>query len=236
MTELIVALDTHEISEAMSLAEQLRGSVSTFKVGLSLLGSHGPDSIDLLRSYGRVFADVKYHDIPEQVRLGSQALSRREVWMFTVHASGGSAMVKAALEGARNGSVSPIVAGVTVLTSMASDDLASVGQGKKLEDQTVRLARLVTSWGATAVVCSGPAVRQVRTAVGDDVAIVVPGVRPPGASAGDQFSVVTPEVAARAGADFVVVGRPITRAADPAGAAEEIISSMEASRSQHERA
>lgn len=227
MTGLIVALDSPEISEAENLAAELAGKVSAFKVGLTLFGSHGPESIEVIRKYGPVFADVKYHDIPEQIRSASEALSRQGVWMFTVHASGGAAMVRAALEGSGGGTTSPIVAGVTVLTSLSAEDLGQVGQGLELQEQTVRLAGLVTSWGATAVVCPGQLIESVRTAVGDDVLIVVPGVRPPGASANDQSSVVTPAIASRTGADYVVVGRPITGVADPVKAAEEILESMQ---------
>lgn len=238
MTGLIVALDSPEISESEALAAQLKGKVSAFKIGLTLLASHGPESIDTIASYGPVFADVKYHDIPQQIRAASQALSRREVWMFTVHASGGSTMVRAAVEGAAGATTPPIVAGVTVLTSLSAEDLRQIGQAdgshgshgdRDLEDQAVRLARLAIFWGATAVVCPGPLVRPVRNAVGDDVLIVVPGVRPPGVSAGDQSSVITPAMASRAGADYVVVGRPITQAADPVRATEEILESMQGS-------
>ncbi|MGH9194568.1 MAG: orotidine-5'-phosphate decarboxylase, partial [Acidimicrobiia bacterium] len=218
MTELIVALDTTDMSEAESMAEELKGSVGAFKVGLTLLASYGPDAIDVLRSYGPIFADVKYHDIPEQIRLASRALSHRQVWMFTVHSSGGEAMVRAAVEGARNGRAKPIVAGVTVLTSLSATDLDRVGQGGDLERQTVHLAEQVTSWGATAVVSPGQLIKPVRNVVGDTVPIVVPGVRPVGVAAGDQSSVVTPEMAARDGADYIVVGRPITKATDPARA------------------
>lgn len=238
MTGLIVALDTKAIGDAEEMAERLAGKASAFKVGLTLVGNHGPAAIGAVSRYGPVFADVKLHDIPYQIRGASAALASRRVWMFTVHASGGAAMLRAAVEGSVDGhgrlggvdaSRSPIVAAVTVLTSISRDDLDAIDQGRGLKDQVVRLARLGVASGAQALVCPGSLVTDVRQAVGGELLIVVPGVRPPGVSSDDQSSIVTPAAAAKAGADYIVVGRPITEAADPLRACERILAEMDVS-------
>lgn len=223
---LIVALDAPDLAKAEALAKELAGSVSAFKVGLSLFGAHGPEAILEIGQHGRVFCDLKLHDIPHQVRSAASALASLGVWMFTVHASGGAAMIRAAVEGAGSGEEAPIVAGVTVLTSLSAEDLAAVGQVDDPLTQVARLARVAAGAGARAVVCSGREVARVREEVGPGVIVLVPGVRPEGTAKGDQSRVTTPEEAAASGADYVVVGRPITDAPDPAEAARRILDQL----------
>jgi orotidine-5'-phosphate decarboxylase len=224
---LIVALDQPELAAAERMAGELEGVAAAFKVGATLFAAHGPEALQAIGAHGRVFCDLKLHDIPEQVGLAVGALSAQGVWMLTVHASGGTAMVRAAAEAAASVPDPPLVAAVTVLTSLHRGDLEAVGQGGDPLAQVVRLARLATSAGARALVSSAEEVGRLRTLLGPAVVLVVPGIRPAGSDHGDQARVSTPASAARAGASFLVVGRPVTKAADPRGAAEGIIAELE---------
>lgn len=226
MTGLIVALDSPDLNESESLARKLSGRVAAFKVGLTLFMRHGPESVMRIGEYGRVFCDVKLHDIPHQVGLAAAQLTELGVWMFTIHASGGSAMVEAAARSASSGSPAPLVAAVTVLTSLDKPDLAAMGIDAEPGDQVVRLARTAVGGGATALVCSANEVRVLRRELGSEILLVTPGIRPAGAAAGDQARVMTPTGAAAAGSSYIVVGRPITDAPDPVKAAEGILEEL----------
>jgi orotidine-5'-phosphate decarboxylase len=226
---LIVALDDPDLAGAESMARRLAGTVHAFKVGATLFAAGGPEALRAISAHGRVFCDLKLHDIPEQVGSAVAALSEEGVWMLTVHASGGPAMVRAAAEAAGRSASPPLVAAVTVLTSLSPGDLEAVGQGADPAAQAVRLARLATGAGAPAVVCSAHEIGALRTALGRDAVLVVPGIRPAGADPADQARVSTPAGAAAAGADYLVVGRPITRAADPREAAGRILQETSAS-------
>lgn len=227
MTGLIVALDDRDLSRCEALAKSLRERVAAVKVGLTLFGAHGPAAIEAVGRHAPVFCDLKLHDIPEQVSRMAEVLATYGVWMLTVHASGGSAMVTAAVEGAGQANPETMVAGVTVLTSLTGVDLASVGQVSDPGDQVARLGRLALDAGATALVCSGHEVSRLRAGLGaHDVPIVVPGVRPAGSEPADQARVMTPGQAAAAGADFIVVGRPIAESADPVEATEAILADL----------
>lgn len=215
MTGLIVALDHHDLGDAQALAKSIGERAWAFKVGHTLFTAHGPEAILEIAQHGRVFCDLKLHDIPNQVMGSAAELTRLGVWMFTVHASGGAEMVAAAVKSARAGDPSPLVAAVTVLTSLSADALKEVGQGKEVADQVLRLATVALDAGATALVCSPQEVTLLRKAFPTGPKLVVPGVRPPGSQTGDQARVATPREAAQAGADFIVVGRPITEASDP---------------------
>jgi orotidine-5'-phosphate decarboxylase len=219
---VIVALDQSELAAAEAAARELEGVVDAFKVGATLFAAHGPEALQAIGAHGRVFCDLKLHDIPEQVSLAVGALSVHGVWMLTVHASGGPAMVRAAAEAAAAAPLPPVVAAVTVLTSLSPEDLRAIGQGSDPLAQVVRLARMATAAGAPALVCSAEEVGRLRTLLGPEVVLVVPGIRPAGADHGDQARVSTPASAARAGANWLVVGRPITKAPDPRAAAERI--------------
>jgi len=226
---LIVALDGDDLPLAEALARRLSGAVDAFKVGLTLFAAHGPEALLEVGQHGRVFCDLKLHDIPAQVESAAAALAARGVWLTTVHASGGAAMVAAAVAGARRGSRGPVpalVAAVTVLTSLDAGALGGVGQGSDPAGQVGRLAALAVGAGAGALVCSPQEVAAVRARVGDAVVLVCPGIRPEGASLDDQSRVATPAAAVAAGADYLVVGRPITAAPDPREAAEGIRAEM----------
>lgn len=221
-TGLIIALDDPDLAAAEALARRLSGRVSAFKVGLTLFASGGPAAISRIADYGRVFCDLKLHDIPHQVGLAAGQLARQGVWMLTVHASGGGPMIKAAVEAVREVDSGALVAGVTVLTSVSDSDLASIGQGRRVEDQVLNLAQLAVNEGASALVCSARHLPPVRSNVGDKVVLVTPGIRATKAAIDDQVQTATPAEAAAAGADYVVVGRPITGAPDPVEVVDEI--------------
>ncbi|MEA2533144.1 MAG: orotidine-5-phosphate decarboxylase [Actinomycetota bacterium] len=229
MAGLIVALDDDDLVAAEGLARSLKGAVDAFKVGLTLFAAHGPEALFEVGQHGRVFCDLKLHDIPTQVRGAAHSLASKGVWLTTVHASGGRAMVAAAVEGAAAAGSSgsgTLVAAVTVLTSLDASELASVGFGSDPAAQVLRLASLAVSAGAQALVCSPQEVAAVRAEVGPGVLLVTPGVRPAGGDVGDQSRVATPAAAVAAGADYLVVGRPITASLDPRAAAEAIRAEM----------
>lgn len=220
---LIVALDGDDLPRMEGLARELAGSVDAFKVGLTLFGGHGTEALMEIGQHGKVFCDLKFHDIPTQVEGAAGALARQGVWMMTVHASGGSAMVAAAVRGAALRAGDPVlVAAVTVLTSLDGAELTALGQPAGPAAQVERLARHAVAAGAPALVCSPQEVAAVRAAVGPGVVLVCPGIRPAGAALGDQARVSAPADAVAAGADYLVVGRPITGAVDPVAAAERI--------------
>ena len=223
MAGLIVALDGDDLVAAESLARELSGTVDAFKVGLTLFAAHGPEALFEVGQHGRVFCDLKLHDIPSQVGAAAAALAAKGVWLMTVHASGGRAMVAAAVKGAG----STLVAAVTVLTSLDGEELSAVGQPGNPASQVSRLARLAVGAGAPALVCSPREVAAVRAEVGPDVVLVCPGIRPAGGGPGDQSRVATPAEAVAAGADYLVVGRPITQAGDPRAAAEAVRKEMD---------
>ena len=220
-----VALDAPDLATARAWAAAAGPWVSTVKVGLELYLRHGGAAVDACReaSGGRaVFLDLKLHDIPNTVAGAARAVADLRPEILTVHASGGAAMVRAAVDalpGTR-------VAGVTVLTSLDADDLARIGLAGPPLDAVRRLAVLAVSAGARALVCSPHEVAPVRAEVGPDVWLITPGVRPAGAATGDQARVATPEQALADGADLLVVGRPITAAADPGAAARALAATL----------
>jgi len=231
---VLVALDTDRRDEALGLVATLRGRVGGFKIGLELFSACGPEIVRAVRSVGHeVFVDLKLHDIPHTVAGAAAALGRIGAGLLTVHASGGPAMIEAAVEGATRGAAEaghprPIVLAVTLLTSLAERDLASVGLTGPCAAVVERLARLAQDAGAGGVVCSPLEVADVRRGFAGGV-IVVPGIRPTGSTADDQARVATPRAAVAAGADRLVIGRPITRAANPAAAADAIVAEIDAS-------
>ncbi|MFN2555987.1 MAG: orotidine-5'-phosphate decarboxylase [Nitriliruptorales bacterium] len=223
---LIVALDVAELAEAERLAGRLSGEVGYFKVGLELFSRYGPLAVERIRGYGPVFLDLKLHDIPATVARAARQLGPLGIGMLTVHASGGGRMVSAAVEGlADGGVVAPIVLAVTVLTSLQDGDLAALGLSHASQ-QASRLARLALDAGAGGVVCAPRDVSPIRAQLGPKPVVVTPGVRPVGTSTDDHAYPVTPQQALAAGADFIVVGRPITAAADPVQAARSILATV----------
>jgi len=224
--KLIVALDVPTTEAALRLAARLRGRAGWLKVGLELFSAAGPSAVhELVRQGSRVFLDLKLHDIPNTVRRAAREAARLGVSMLDVHATGGRQMMQAAREGAREGAggAPPRVLGVTVLTSLANGDLAEIGWQGSSEVTVMRLARLAQLAGLEGVVASPQEAAALRRALGPDFVIVTPGIRPVAAARNDQARAGTAEMAIRAGADFLVVGRPITQAPDPAAAADAML-------------
>jgi orotidine-5'-phosphate decarboxylase len=215
---LIVALDVSNLARADELAALLAPEVAMLKVGLELFWAHGPEAVRHIGLHAPVFVDSKLHDIPNTVEGAAASITRLGAAMFDVHALGGEAMMSAALRGAEraceeSGLALPLVIAVTVLSSLSGEDLASAAS----------LAYEAKAAGLHGVVVSGDDVEDVRSACGEDFVLVVPGVRPEGSNGDDQVRVLTPTSAVEKGADYLVVGRPITTAADPAGAARGIL-------------
>jgi orotidine-5'-phosphate decarboxylase len=224
---IFVALDTQDLSRARELARTVGPHVGGFKIGLEFISAFGPEGVRAIVALGRpVFADVKFHDIPNTVAGASKALAALGASLFNIHASGGEAMMRAAVEAVSGANPRPKIIGVTVLTSMDNSVLETVGQQTPAAEQVVRLARLAKGSGLDGVVCSPQEIAMVRAACGPEFLIVTPGIRPAGADLADQRRVLTPEDALRAGADILVIGRPITGAADPAQAAITIARSL----------
>lgn len=218
---LVVALDTSDLAHASSLAEVLAPEVGMLKVGFELFWAHGPEAVRRIAERGPVFVDAKLHDIPTTVERASANIARLRPAMMNVHALGGLDMMRAAVAGARRGAAeagapTPLVIAVTVLSSQTGEDLASPAS----------LAWEAKEAGLDGVVVSGEDVRDVRGVCGDAFCLVVPGIRPEGSNGDDQVRVLTPSDAIERGADFLVVGRPITGADDPAGVARSIARSI----------
>jgi orotidine-5'-phosphate decarboxylase len=221
---IFVALDTPSLAIASALAARVGPYVGGLKLGLEFVSANGPEGVCAIVKSGRpVFLDVKLHDIPNTVAGAMKALAPLGAAIVNVHASGGAAMMRAAVEAAASAHPRPKVLAVTVLTSLESADLAAMGISGTPLEQVVRLARLAREAGIDGVVCSPQEIQAVRAACGPDLLIVTPGVRPAGGALDDQRRVMTPKQALAAGADLLVIGRPITGAADPAEAARAIL-------------
>jgi orotidine-5'-phosphate decarboxylase len=220
---VFVALDTPDLSEAVALASSLKHHVGGLKIGLEFIAAHGPGGVRKIASLGMpVFADVKFHDIPNTVAGAARETAKLGVAIFNIHASGGEAMMRAAKEAAASIDPKVKIIGVTVLTSLDNAVLDAVGQHGPAPAQVERLAKLAKHSGLDGVVCSAQEIALIRKACGPDFLIVTPGIRPAGADLADQKRVTTPADAMRAGADILVVGRPITAASDPTAAAKAI--------------
>jgi orotidine-5'-phosphate decarboxylase len=220
---VFVALDTPDLNQALALAAAVKPYVGGLKAGFEFLTAVGPSALRALVATGLpVFADTKFHDIPNTVGAASREIAKLGVAVFNVHASGGAAMMRAAAAEARAVNPKIKIIAVTVLTSLDDADLEAVGQRRPAADQVVRLAELAQKSGLDGVVCSSREIAAIRRACGPDFLLTVPGIRPAGADLADQKRVMTPSEAARAGADILVVGRPITAASDPAVAARAI--------------
>jgi orotidine-5'-phosphate decarboxylase len=231
---LIVALDVETAGQALALVERLRGLVGMFKVGKQLFTAAGPEVVRRIIGMGeQVFLDLKFHDIPNTVAGAGVEAARLGARIFNLHALGGSAMMRATVEAVekasgREGLGRPLILGVTVLTSHDERSLAEVGIGRTIEEEVVRLARLCAASGLDGVVASPREIAPIRDAISrPDFVILVPGVRPTGAAHYDQSRVMTPAEAVRAGADYLVVGRPITESEDVAQAAQKIVKEIE---------
>ncbi len=213
---VIVALDFPRGAEALALVERLNPAACRLKIGKEMFTREGPALVERLIGKGfDVFLDLKYHDIPNTVAAACAVAADLGVWMVNVHASGGRKMMEAARERLAGFAQRPLLIAVTVLTSMAAEDLAELGLGVSPEAQVLRLAALTESAGLDGVVCSPREAAAIRAQCGPGFRLVTPGVRPASASLDDQKRVMTPADAIAAGSDYLVVGRPITAAADP---------------------
>lgn len=225
---VIVALDFPDSEPALRLASQLSPQSCGLKVGNELFTASGPDLVrDLVARGFRIFLDLKFHDIPNTVAQACRSATRLGVWMMNVHASGGGAMLGAAREAVaeeseRAGSRRPLLIGVTVLTSIDGATLAELGISAPPAEQVDRLASLCSAHGLDGVVCSAQEAARLRATQGDGFHLVTPGIRPAGADTHDQKRVMTPEEAIAAGANHLVIGRPITGAPDPSAALRQI--------------
>jgi len=222
--QLIVALDVSSAAAAQRIVAAVGDSAFTYKVGKQLFTAEGPQIVrDLVASGRQVFLDLKYHDIPSTVASAVREAAKLHVSMLTVHASGGGRMLRAAVDAARNMNPTLMVLAVTVLTSLDDSDLEKMGVRGKVVDQVLRLSALAIADGCDGVVASAQEATELRNELDGEFLIVTPGVRPAGMGRGDQVRVVTPAEAIAAGATHIVVGRPITQAADPTAEARAIL-------------
>ena len=229
---IIVALDVPKLETALQLAEQLAPVVGAFKIGKELFVSAGPEVVRRIRARGAsVFLDLKFHDIPNTVAGAVEAAVRLDVQMLTVHASGGSAKLRAAEQAAQEtakslGRTPPLVLGVTILTSLDSNELAEVGMNPNVGHQVERLASLAARAGLRGLVCSALEIAALRQFIPEEMQLVTPGIRLAGSEKDDQKRTLSPREAVDAGADWLVIGRPICAAANPRVAAERILASL----------
>jgi orotidine-5'-phosphate decarboxylase len=227
MERIFVALDTPDLAQAARLTRALRGAVGGIKVGKELFTAQGPDGVRAVSGGERLFLDLKFHDIPNTVAGAVRAAVHLRPFMLTLHAAGGRAMMHAAAEAAREAAEDaetqrPRLIAITLLTSLDETDLEALGQRGPLREQVKRLATLARESGMDGVVCSPHEIEDLRGLCGPGFVLVVPGIRPAWAAVGDQKRVMAPAKAVAAGADYLVIGRPITSHADPLSAAQKI--------------
>lgn len=232
--KIIVALDVPTKEEALAIVDELGDKVGAYKIGMQLYNACGPEIIEeVTKRKGRIFLDLKFHDIPNTVASAARVAANLGVYMFNVHACGGSAMMKAAAdalkeEAAKLGKKPPLLIAVTVLTSMNEEELRDeVGISRSLNEQVAAMAKLAKDCGLDGVVASAKEIKLIREACGDDFLIVTPGIRPRDAAADDQKRIKTPGEAVADGADYLVIGRPITKAADRTAAVAAIVADIE---------
>ena len=234
VSRLLCAIDTTDIELAKALSKNLAGKVGGVKLGLEFYGAHGPDGVrHVVGDRHPLFLDLKLHDIPNTVAGAIRGAAALSPFLTTVHAAGGPAMLRGAMaaavrSGDQNGGQRPKVIAVTVLTSFDDNDLAAVGMQGPVQEQVLRLADLAQECGVDGVVCSAHEIRTLRQRCGDDFLLVVPGIRPAWSTAHDQKRIITPSEAMNEGADYLVVGRPITQASNPVEATGRIIEEMAA--------
>lgn len=228
---IFCAIDRPDLEGALALCRALQDVVGGFKVGLEFTTANGPDGVRAVVALGLpVFLDVKFHDIPNTVAGAVRAAGSLGVAMLTLHVAGGPAMLRAAVEAAAGCPTRPALLGVTVLTSIDNADLARIGVPHAAGDQVLRLAALARSCGLDGVICAPPEIGLLRSHLGTGLKLVVPGIRPAGSGLGDQKRTLGPAAAIAAGADWLVIGRPITRAPDPRAAATAIAAEIAAAR------
>lgn len=224
---IIVALDSATAAEALALAARLSPDLCRVKVGKELFTASGPAVVEALQKLGfEVFLDLKFHDIPNTVAAACRVAASLGVWMVDVHVAGGPAMLEAARRAVDSVARPPLLLGITVLTSLAEADLAAIGLTGPLPLAVERLARLAVQHGLDGVVCSAVEAPVLRAALGSRPVLVTPGIRPPGSAVDDQVRIVTPAQALAQGSTYLVIGRPITQAAQPEVALHSILSSL----------
>jgi orotidine-5'-phosphate decarboxylase len=226
LRRLIAAIDTPELDRASALVRELAPHCGLVKLGLEFFLRHGPAGFTAAAQGNPVFLDLKLHDIPNTVAGAVRSLLPLGADMLTIHAGGGAKMIAAAVEAAREATWRPKILAVTVLTSLDAAGLAEIGVAGGPAQQVLRLARVALENGADGLVCSAHEISLIRDAFGAKPILVVPGIRPAGAAVGDQARVMTPEAAIKAGADYIVVGRPIIEAESPANAAAAIAAAI----------
>jgi len=229
-----LALDVGNFKKAEELVSKLNNYVGVFKIGSQLFTAEGAKVVNMLNERGgKVFLDLKFHDIPNTVARAAEVATKSGVYIFNVHTSGGYEMMKAAAEATKKTSLAlgirkPLILGVTLLTSINQEILEKeIGIKKRLEEQVVHLAKLAKAAGLDGVVASPREIKEIRKACGEDFIILTPGIRPAGKSSDDQKRIMTPREAIKLGADFLVIGRPIRNAFNPVEAAKEILKEME---------
>lgn len=220
---IIIALDDGDMHQIQQLLQHLPPERCNIKIGKALFTRFGPAFVEKLVATGyKVFLDLKYHDIPQQVFNACRAAADLNVWMLTIHASGGSRMIAAAREALAKSSHSPLLVAVTVLTSLNDQDLEQLGVSSTVEQQVLRLGKLALNHGADGLVCSPNEVMLIREQLSQQCCLVTPGIRPADSARDDQQRTLTPQQAIAAGSDYLVIGRPITQAADPLSALNQI--------------
>ena len=231
---LVLALDVDDFKKAEELVGKLSDYVGVFKIGSQLFTAEGAKVVDMInKKGGKVFLDLKFHDIPNTVARAAEVATKLGVYIFNVHTSGGYEMMKAAAEASKKISLmldirKPLILGVTLLTSINQEILEKeIGIKKRLEEQVVHLAELAKAASLDGVVASSWEIKEIRKTCGEDFVILTPGIRPAGKSSDDQKRVMTPGEAIKLGSDFLVIGRPIRNASNPVEAAKEILREME---------
>ena len=231
---LVLALDVDDFKKAEELVGKLSDYVGVFKIGNQLFTAEGTKVVNMIKERGgKVFLDLKFHDIPNTVARAAEVATKLGVYIFDIHTSGGYEMMKAAAEATKKislalGILKPLILGVTLLTSVNQEILEKdLGIKKRLEEQVVHLAKLAKAAGLDGVVASSREIKEIRKACGKDFLILTPGIRPAGKSSDDQKRIMTPREAIKLGADFLVIGRPIRSAVNPVEAAKEILREME---------
>jgi orotidine-5'-phosphate decarboxylase len=233
-SRLIVALDVPDRAAALEAVDRLSGRVGYFKLGLEIFTREGPRLVEEIRGRGeKIFLDLKFHDIPNTVRGAVRSACQLGVQMLTVHASGGPAMLAAACQEAQASASKPLVLAVTALTSLSENDVHDLGVNGSVEHWVETLAGLAYGAGIRGLVASTRELPMLRKKFPGEMKLVIPGIRPAGAALQDQSRAATPAEAIRAGADFIVVGRPILQAPDPAKAADAIVAEIEQAHSSN---
>jgi orotidine-5'-phosphate decarboxylase len=226
-SKLIVALDYAHGNDALALVNHLDPNLCKLKVGKELFTAAGPQLVEqLVAKNFKVFLDLKFHDIPNTVAKACEAAANLGVWMLNVHASGGSAMMQAAMEGVDKSQNKAYLIAVTVLTSMNQTSLNEIGIVDSVENQVLKLAKLTQQSGLHGVVCSAMEAQLLRKHLNNDFLLITPGIRPANVNANDQSRVVTPQDALNSGASYLVIGRPITQAPNPLKALEDILKTL----------